>query len=284
MGQLTLGLILAILVSALAYWARALTISGAVASVILGTVVFGLGGLSWAILLLVFFVSSSLLSRLAGGDKMQLEQKNAKGARRDAGQVMATGGVAGLCVLGFFWTNQPGLFLIYAASLAAANADTWSTELGVLSRKPPILITTRKTVEVGTSGGITLTGTVSGFGGATLMGFIAALLVALGSPSIAAKPIFINPANAGFGFLWLTVTLSGWAGSWFDSFLGATVQVVYFCARCGKETERYPFHTCGTVTTYTRGWQWLNNDWVNAACTLFSALVMSAVLTIYILA
>jgi uncharacterized membrane protein len=48
---------------------------------------------------------------------------------------------------------------------------------------------------------------------------------------------------------------------------------VYYCPACEKETERHPEHICGSVTTLKRGYAWLNNDWVNAACTLSGALV-----------
>ncbi|MEN6522380.1 MAG: DUF92 domain-containing protein, partial [Anaerolineaceae bacterium] len=60
--QLFLGFIAAILISTLAYLVRSLNLSGAIAAAILGTITFGLGGLSWAIILLGFFISSSFLS------------------------------------------------------------------------------------------------------------------------------------------------------------------------------------------------------------------------------
>jgi uncharacterized membrane protein len=71
----------------------------------------------------------------------------------------------------------------------------------------------------------------------------------------------------------IIITLAGWIGSFVDSLLGATLQAVYYCPACEKETERHPEHICGSVTTLKRGYAWLNNDWVNAACTLSGALV-----------
>ena len=44
----------------------------------------------------------------------------------------------------------------------------------------------------------------------------------------------------------MLVTLAGWLGALFDSLLGATVQSIYYCPTCQKETERYPLHSCGT--------------------------------------
>jgi uncharacterized membrane protein len=63
--------------------------------------------------------------------------------------------------------------------------------------------------------------------------------------------------------LTLVVTAAGFFGSLFDSWLGASVQAMYFCEACGKETERHPTHTCGHAARPLRGWRWLDNDWVN---------------------
>jgi len=77
--QVLFGFVLAVFVSTLAWWAHALSRSGAVAATLLGTIIFGLGGLSWAILLLGFFISSSLFSRLFSRPKAGLVEKYSKG-------------------------------------------------------------------------------------------------------------------------------------------------------------------------------------------------------------
>ena len=76
------------------------------------------------------------------------------------------------------------------------------------------------------------------------------------------------------GFLSLgIIILGGLVGSLFDSVLGATVQAIYWCPTCKKETERHPTHTCGSPTSQVRGWSWFNNDMVNFACSLMGAIV-----------
>jgi uncharacterized protein (TIGR00297 family) len=208
-----------------------------------------LGGLPWAILLLTFFITSSGLSRLFKRRKKGLDEKFSKGHERDAGQVLGNGGLAtAFVVVHFLFPGSTLGWVGFAAALAAVNADTWATELGVLNPTPPRLITDmRKRVEKGTSGGISLFGTF-----ASLLG---ALVIAL-------------PA-AVFAGDWLLVpliTFAGLAGSLFDSLLGATVQAMYYCPTDQKETEKHPLHTCGAQTVHLRGWRWLDNDRVNFAC------------------
>jgi uncharacterized membrane protein len=70
-----------------------------------------------------------------------------------------------------------------------------------------------------------------------------------------------------------TITVGGFVGALIDSLLGASLQAIYYCPQCQKETERHPLHSCGSATSLKRGWVWLNNDWVNAACTLSAGLV-----------
>lgn len=142
-------------------------------------------------LLLAFFISSSLLTAAAGGG-----EKSRGGGPRNARQVVANGGVAALAALAGNWAW-------FAGAIAAANADTWATEIGSHSRTPPRLITTGRPVPAGTDGGMTVLGTAAGIAGA---GFVAAIAYILGQRRA--------PAIAVAGVLGMIV----------DSLLGATVQ------------------------------------------------------------
>jgi uncharacterized protein (TIGR00297 family) len=252
--QLVGGFILAVVVAVGAYAAGSLSRSGAIAAIVVGTLTFGIGGPLPGALLLVFFVSSSILSRVGGAKKRKVAAAFAKGGRRDHGQVMANGALAALLSVGFGLTGDPVWLAGLTGALAAVNADTWATELGVLARQAPRLITTGVRMEPGTSGAISVLGVAAALGGALLISTPAA--VAGRAPALA-----------------LIATAGGLTGSLFDSLLGATVQAIYTCPSCAKETERHPVHSCGTPTVPLRGWRWLDNDGVNFGASLVGAVL-----------
>jgi uncharacterized protein (TIGR00297 family) len=258
--QLALGFSLALLIGLAAYWRGSLSRSGVVGAVLIGTTIFGLGGWGWGVLLVLFFISSSALSHFKEPLKEALAEKFSKGSRRDLAQTLANGGAGALIVLANFVWPSPVWWAAFAGALAAVNADTWATELGVLNKTRPRLITTGAEVEVGTSGGVSREGTLAALGGAALIGLAAAGFGLAGGQSFLAALI-----------LFLAAALSGLAGSLIDSVMGATVQAIYFCDSCGKETERFPTHKCGGPTRYFRGWRWLDNDWVNFLSSLAGA-------------
>ncbi len=247
--QLLFDLLLAGTVSFAAFRVRALSKSGALAACGVGAIVFGLGGLTWALPVLVFFGTSSGLSQWRRSAKEGLDYE--KGARRDAGQVLANGGVAAACVLlplvfpKIVLAHAYGLFL---AALSAANADTWATEIGSTLGGRPYDLRTGKPAAPGTSGAVSLAGTLAALVGAALISAFA-------------------PDWAGRG----VVTLAGLGGALGDSLLGAYVQAQWRDpARPDVWTERPLPGPPG------RGWRALGNDGVNLACTLLAVLIAYA--------
>jgi uncharacterized protein (TIGR00297 family) len=271
--QLVVGFMVALAISLAAKRAHSLSRSGAAAATLLGTVIFGLGGFPWAVIMMVFFITSSALSRVFGKRKAGLNEKFSKGSERDAAQVLANGGIAGVfALLHAFFPDSPLMWLGFCGALAGANADTWATELGVLSRAGAVLITTGKPVERGTSGGISWFGTLAAFSGALLVALFSTVLWgwATGLPDSLMAGVLRTVGLAAAGLL----------GSLVDSLIGATIQAIYTCPNCQKETERHPLHSCGTPTTLVRGLPWMDNDWVNISCTVVSggiSLVLSLI-------
>lgn len=266
--QVALGLFLSALIGFVAYRRGSLSKSGVAGAILIGATIFGVGGWEWGILLVVFFVSSSALSHFKASLKESLAEKFSKGSRRDLGQTLANGGAGALFAVANFLWPHPVWWAAFVGAMATVNADTWATELGVLSKDRPKLITTGKEVEVGTSGGVTVLGSQAALGGAALIGVVAALFHFLVSNNIGQAIALANIA-----------AIMGVGSSLIDSGLGATLQAIYYCDHCGKETERHPMHTCDSHsrTRHRRGWRWLDNDWVNFLSSLAGAALTAVI-------
>ncbi len=234
-------------VAFLAYRRGALDGGGALATGLVGSCVFAGGGLAWAVPMLGFFVTASSWTRLHLRRTSTPASQRARAART-ARQVAANGGLAALLgVLQLRAAGRHDLSAAYAGAVAAAAADTWATELGALSPSPPRSPPTGRPVPHGTSGAVTLLGTVAMVGGATLV----ALLAPRGTPRGA-------------------VVVAGCAGALADSLLGATLQARYRCTRCGRLLED-PRHDCPGPVRRVSGLPGLTNDAVNALATLVGA-------------
>jgi uncharacterized membrane protein len=116
--------------------------------------------------LAAFFVSSNLVSGITG--RMPPTDLDPKGARRDLWQVYANGGPAALAAVAASPNTDLSIWLV-TASLAAAAADTWATSIGARSRMLPRLLWSGHPVPTGTSGGVTLAGSVGAAAGAALV-------------------------------------------------------------------------------------------------------------------
>jgi uncharacterized protein (TIGR00297 family) len=248
-----LTLILSFLASAVivytAFRLGALSSSGAAAAIVAGGLVLS-AGLSWGVLLLAFFASSSLLSVITPA---AVDTISARGNARDAAQVLANGGVPALCALLSLLHASSLWEVAFAAALAAATADTWATEIGRMSANPPRDILTHEPVPAGTSGGVTTLGVIASLVGAALIEFTSVLLRLL-------------TVSTG-----ITVLAAGFLGAVADSVLGATVQEVRRCPGCGLETEQLIHRHCDCRTQRVRGIAHLNNDIVNALSTAIAA-------------
>jgi uncharacterized protein (TIGR00297 family) len=199
---LALALILSLAVAALAVRVRMLTPDGGGAAVAVGTLVLGFGGWGFATLLGIFFLTSSLLTQWKSAAKTPAGADARAGTARTAGQVLANGAVPAALAVVWALTHAAAVAGALTAAIAAATADTWATEIGLLSRRPPRLITTWRKVRPGASGGVTLLGTAAAVAGAGV--------IAIGARMVDV-PIWIP---------WAT----GTAAMAVDSLLGATFE------------------------------------------------------------
>ncbi len=213
----------------------------------MGAAVFWGTGWWGVAVLFAFFFGSTAVSRACPDPAA--ERGEAKGARRDAGQVFANGGAPALGALLGLADPRVGLWVL-SIGLAAAAADTWATALGATSPLPPRQLLTGRPVPAGTSGGVTWRGSLGGVAGATSVGVVAWL----GSGELR-----LFAACLGVGTLGMLV----------DSLLGATLQGRFHCPACDTATER-PRHRCGTIARPVGGIRWLSNDGVNAISTLLA--------------
>ncbi|CRG83811.1 hypothetical protein PISL3812_01167 [Talaromyces islandicus] len=202
------------------------------------------------ILLAVFYFGGSRATKVKHEIKAQLTL-SASGAAGGEGarthvQVLANSVVASILTLlhtYYLWKQERystacfaqgadigDIFVVgLVANYAAVAADTFSSELGILSKSKPRLITspTLRVVPPGTNGGVTLAGLLAGVLGA----FIVALASTLALP-------FCEGWSPVQRIQWLVgLTLWGTCGSILDSFLGGLLQASVVDKRTGKVVE-----------------------------------------------
>ncbi len=256
--QFSIGVGLGILIAFLSYWTHILTTSGCVSTFLLAMLIYGLGGWRWTVPIFTFFIISSVLSKLGKKYKSQFDRIFEKSSKRNIGQVLANGSVAGITILANYFFPNPIWYFLYLGSLAAVTADTWATEIGIFSRIPPRSMRNFEKVPPGTSGGITPLGT---------------LFSLLGSCTIVLSGWIVTPISnrtAFTPFLFTIIVLGGFLANLVDSLLGATIQAQYRCESCSKITEKR--NHCDGETVLVSGFPWLNSDGVNSICS-FCGLV-----------
>jgi uncharacterized protein (TIGR00297 family) len=247
------GFVISLVVALIAFRMKALTISGVVVAIIIGTISVA-AGWDWVVVLLAFFIVTSALSAIGSADKrLRTESVVEKFGGRDGWQVLANGGAFATAAAMFVNSDELSWKIAGFGALAAATSDSWATEIGTLSRKSPWSITNGRHVPPGTSGGITVPGTLAAIGGAAFISLVS--LLADWVPGLSA-----------------CVLIGGVSGSTADSLLGGTLQMQRRCLECGAFTERRT-HNCGGTTRVVRGIPGFDNDGVNAVATVIGGLV-----------
>lgn len=248
-SHVALATLIATIIAVVARRRSLLNPSGALAAAFLGPAVIATGGWWVGAVLVTFFVTSVMLPR-SGATK----------PARNWQQVLANGGAAlALSTIGL--VAAASTFLIAAvASIAAATADTWSTEIGRRFGGTPRSIRSWQPVPKGTSGAISAIGTLATVAGAVTIALLALLFATVfpGLPAIGFHEAAI-------------IAVAGIMGSVVDTVLGATLQARFVCMRCGHTSESNAMHLPGHQMVTASGMSWITNSVVNLAAALAGA-------------
>ncbi len=248
--ELLIGILGALIVSLAAWRMKALTASGAGAAFVVGGSIFCFGGIEAAVILIAFFVSGSMLS------KLNHQTKQTSG--RDWRQVLSNGlaPVIGVLLTTFLPIIREQATMFFLGSLATAAADTWATEIGTRYGKRVFNIFSFRPMQKGLSGGVSLVGLFASVLGAM---FIAALpLLPFWEGHKMCGLVLVN--------IFPVVVIAGVIGALIDSILGATLQAKY-------EKDGIYIEENLLGSTKVSGLGFIDNNAVNLISTLWGGFV-----------
>ena len=255
-----IGLILSFIIAFPAYRKKALTFSGFIAALILGALLYYAGSFLAFSTMIVFFITSSLLSKLSG-DKVFDQHIVAKGSCRDHIQVLANGIVPLTFAFLYKFSSNEIFFLSIIIAFACANADTWASEVGSQSDEIPHYIIKRQPVTIGLSGGVTKAGFLASF---------------IGSGIISLWYILFISIKNGFEIknliLFLIIAIFGFIGSLIDSILGELAQAKYISWKDENRITELAIED-SKENRIISGLKWVDNNLVNFISALSSALL-----------
>lgn len=284
MEKILIQPLIAALISSLiairAYRRKSLDLSGALAGFIVMTLHIAVG-YRYGALLLLFFFSSSKLTKVGEEKKRRVDADFKDGGQRNWIQVLFNSGIAAILAV-IVWklagwqdkcldSKDSSLITSLIGGIighyCCCNGDTWSSEIGVLSKAQPRLITTFKPVRKGTNGGVTQAGLLAAAAGGSVIGLTFVVLGFLTTKctyDVAVKQLLVIPLSA----------MAGLGGSLIDSLLGATLQFSGFCTVRNKVVGKP-----GPTVKKISGLSILDNNGVNLVSILLTSLLTSIACT-----
>ncbi len=252
MIRILIGLVIALIIAIITYKINALTLGGAAtaAFVIFSSYYFG-NWFTLAFLIFAYFLVAIIEKIFKTSIQKQTQHINKKVSARDAVQVAANGGAAGVCIVLYGLTNQTVFLIGFMVGIGEALADSIASDIGSLSHKEPINILTFQRMQKGMSGGISLVGTSAAFSVCALFGVIY---------------YFYS-----FDFIGcLAIVFVSFLGCLIDSILGISVQAKYQCSVCGLKTEK-TVH-CEKSTGLISGIKIIDNCVVNLLSNIIAVI------------
>ncbi len=267
--EIILGAVLIFALALIAFRSKAIDLQGAIAGYAVSFVAFLAGGFGWLVVIVAFFGVSSVLTRFRYDYKLKLGSAQEKSGTRSWPNTFANAGVALGASLLEIYLHEDIFAVAFIGSISAAMSDTIATEVGLLSKSNPRLITNlRKLVKPGTSGGVSSLGEIAAFVSSLAMGILGVILVV---------PQKFN--GSGLVSVFPSVLLGGFAGTTIDSLVGAKFQATSECEVCGALTEENFHHS--RPTKLVKGHRFIDNNVVNFIGALSGALVSIALYWIF---
>lgn len=238
--HLVLYLILCVFILFVAEKRKSITADGSVGAMGVAISLYTLGSPALGYSLLGFFVLGTLVSKLSNSTKLEGESRQLHTGARNWVQVLSNSLPAVILMWAslFSPSTKPIFLLIAFGVFSCAAADTFSSEIGMLSKGKVYNILTFKEVNNGVSGGVSLLGL-----GAGLVGSFLLSLFAFSHYSI--KEVLI-------------LTLFGFISSLLDSILGSLVQAQY-----KNEIGNYQDKPVRHNQKVDKGINWMSNNMVN---------------------
>jgi len=253
--EIIIGTLLSTFIAVIAYAKHSLVLSGLIASVILGTIIYAFGGIVLYSLLIAFFISSSLLT------KLHERKVDDSSSGRNYLQVISNGLVAAAFSILFYLLNMEFLLIAAAAAIATSNSDTWASEIGILSKGKTRSVTNFKEVSKGVSGAISGLGTLASVLGALFIGVLFALVSSITTVVLFQTVLFYAAI----------ISISGVLGCFVDSYLGSLVQAKYRGIKSDTITENKSLPNEEVILK--SGISFVNNDTVNFLSSLAASLI-----------
>lgn len=246
------GFLGSLLVAFPAFLKKKLSLSGLLSALSLGTFIYGFGTFLLWLVMITFFLSSTLISNKS---KRRQEHRG-----RTYIQVFANGGVALIFATLYYLYQLEAYLLLALISFAGSNADTWGSEIGTRFQGKTFYITTFQAVPPGISGGVSIIGTI-----ASILG---SLLIATVTISFINIPDLTPTLTLPTWQVFLLVLGMGFLNTILDSYFGALLQAKYRLnhdATIVEEKEKN--------TRLVAGLAWINNDVVNFLATFATAII-----------
>jgi uncharacterized protein (TIGR00297 family) len=188
--RITVGLGVTVALGYAAYALGTASTTGTLTGVLLALWAVVLGGYGWFVLLMTFFGLGGLASKYRYEEKLKRGVAEENEGARGGGNVLANSAAALVAVVAYASSATLGVDPLvfqfgFTGAVAAALADTFSSEFGGLFDTPR-LITTFERVPAGTDGGVTWQGALAGAIGSGIIAALAWVFFALAPVSTAA--------------------------------------------------------------------------------------------------